>query len=248
MIDSPSFDPEDPLARAPGESLRANAAFRDYALMGPGRSLRKLQERYKGVQRGAKEGTGERLPPSVRLSRLSEWSVDHHWQERVLAYERRLDREEEELWRERRKKLRSTEWDASDKLLGLAAQIVDAAPDFISEHETVDKNGTITIYKALDGHLAVKAAETGSDLGRRAAGMEKEKTKVEHSGLEVVQPADYGKIDDEQLERLIHNLIAAAAERSPGDGPGGKDTPADQPATPEPPGEPDPDGEPLGAA
>ena len=226
MDETNAFDLLAPLERIAGESLRANSALHDYALMGPGRSQRKLLEKYRQMRTRSKAEADAERPPTVQLTRIAEWSTRFQWQERVAAYERLLDHEEEELWKARRKALRNSEWEMQDRLIGLANQIIDAAPDFISEKTVMSEDGSTTVFKKLDGWLAVKAAETGSDLGRRSAGMEKETTKVEHSGLLDVS-TDYAKIDDEQLERIIANLIAAATERSPGDGPDGESTPTE---------------------
>lgn len=72
------WDAENPLARCRGETARANAALHDYAAMGPGRSLRRLLDRYQTVPKAYPEH-----PPTRRLPTLKRWSRDYRWQERV---------------------------------------------------------------------------------------------------------------------------------------------------------------------
>lgn len=74
--DEQAFDPADPLALVAGETERANAALRDYAMMGPGRSLLRLAEAYRTRTGGV---------PTKQLSTLKAWSARYHWRERCYA-------------------------------------------------------------------------------------------------------------------------------------------------------------------
>jgi len=73
------------------ETPKANAAFQEYCLMGPSRSLRKLAE--KRDENGTKTGQ--------IFKQLGIWSSAHEWQERVRQYdseranEKRIKQEEE---------------------------------------------------------------------------------------------------------------------------------------------------------
>lgn len=71
-----TFDASDPLSRVAGETAKANLALRDYAMMGPGRSLDKLLDRY---QSAAEER------PTMRRATLVAWSTRYAWQARVEA-------------------------------------------------------------------------------------------------------------------------------------------------------------------
>ena len=65
-----TWSPKAPLERIKGVSRKANQALRDYALMGVGRSLRKLAK-----------------ITSWSLSDLVKWSGNCRWQERVRNYD-----------------------------------------------------------------------------------------------------------------------------------------------------------------
>jgi len=78
------WDASHPLERCQGESRNANAALRDYALMGSGRSLRKLLARYDG--RSADDAQTEE-PPTRYWSTLSGWSCKFDWVARVARWD-----------------------------------------------------------------------------------------------------------------------------------------------------------------
>lgn len=61
----------------PGESAKHYAAFRDYCLMGVGRSLSKLKEFYESVE----------LPPTRRRPTLAQWSAKFIWGDRCAAWD-----------------------------------------------------------------------------------------------------------------------------------------------------------------
>lgn len=161
-----SFSELPPLHRRPGESLRANQALRDYALLGPGRSIRKLLEKYKS----SKNPPGS-TPPTLRQGTIEKWSSQFSWQARVAAWEQTLAAEDELLWVERRRKGREDEWDQGTALMSLASSILAEGPKFLHSTRRYDKalNREI-ITVSLDGHLAVKALEAASKLRRLATG------------------------------------------------------------------------------
>ena len=105
MPDSFPWSRADPLARVGAETRLANAALRDYAAMGPGRSLDKLLDRYRSVPDAC---------PTKRRPTLHEWSVRYAWQARVeavdVAYRQQLAQVEiTERLRSRRARIRSYE-------------------------------------------------------------------------------------------------------------------------------------------
>ena len=61
------------------ETNKARQAFEDYFLMGPGRSIRKLQQSYS-------KDTAKN-PPTKHLRTLFKWSTIHGWQDRILQRE-----------------------------------------------------------------------------------------------------------------------------------------------------------------
>lgn len=75
-------------------SARADAALQDYLLMGAGRSLAKLCERYQSAPK-----TGPAQPPTRRLASLKQWSTEFNWQERAAEYDQRIEAEKDEAAR-----------------------------------------------------------------------------------------------------------------------------------------------------
>jgi len=207
-----SWDTNNPLHRAAGESARANAALRTYFRMGAARSLRALWEQYK--QRvGNKEATEK--PPTVQWWTLSNWSLRYDWQKRVEAQTAIEAAEDEAIWRERRREAIERDWQVAGKLLKLSDQILEQGPKFLKATTRVIKQGRpalrdtegrlidsgeseerLTVV-ALDAGLAVKAAATGSDLARKATGLDVLKHEV--SGPE-------GK-------ELVVNIVRRPAEK-----------------------------------
>ena len=124
--DAFEWDPGQPLKRGKGESARANAALVDYALMGPGRSLRRLHTRY-SKQTANKEQTEK--PPTTQWSTLAGWSFRYRWQERVARFdELEADRWAKE-WRDRRRGL----------LAHLGERVEDALNALVVDKVTLDQ-------------------------------------------------------------------------------------------------------------
>jgi len=209
-----SWDTDNPLHRAAGESARANAALRDYFRMGAGRSLRVLLERY--IQQKANTDATER-PPTVQWWTLSTWSDRYDWQKRVEAQTVIEAAEDEATWRERRREAIERDWQVASKLLKLSDQILEQGPKFLKATTRVIKQGRpalrdtegrlidpgepeerLTVV-ALDAGLAVKAAATGSDLARKAAGLDVQKHEVNATGMILLgwdEDDDSGKSGD----------------------------------------------------
>jgi hypothetical protein len=83
------FDSDAPLNRIKGESRKAHSALMDYFLMGAGRSLRKLLDRFS--KQHENESSTE-LPPTTKWTTLSKWSHIHYWQARI-ARQTEIDNE-----------------------------------------------------------------------------------------------------------------------------------------------------------
>jgi hypothetical protein len=214
------FNPESPLERIPGESLRANAALRDYALMGPGRSLRTLLEKYR-VQRASGShaekvplqstpAESSPVPPTTRLATLFNWSRRFAWQERVEAWKAIHDAVEDRKWEKRRQKQRKNEWNLGRKIFKTLKAFYAETPKFTKTRRTIIKEtGQEVITIGLDSNYAIKAAETFSKLGRLSSGMATD--RQEHSGsVQITQPDSYADMSDEQLDQLIDNLKASS--------------------------------------
>ena len=170
-MEKTKWDAKDPLVRAKGESRTANQALRDYALMGPGRSLRSLHERYKS--QSADAGQTEK-PPTTSWGTLSGWSCRHDWVARVEAWTKIQNEREEAEWAARRREIRQREWDVSTKLLKRAQEMLET-----SIHKEVDDDGQLVIIPADWAWRDIsKMLETSSKLSRLAADMETDRTEV----------------------------------------------------------------------
>ena len=169
------------LAQRDDETKRAHIAFVDYALMGPGRSLRQLHARYRRalrdrVQTGIEPGTEK--PPTRRLSTLGEWSARFDWQQRIEAWTAELKQADQVLWEERRRAIREADFEAGEALRNLAADILQETPQFLKTTRRFVKGGeglpdreVITV--GIDIGAMLKALAQASDLQRQAAGMPK---------------------------------------------------------------------------
>jgi len=168
-----TLDPSawDSLARQAGETPKAHAAFLDYVRMGPGRSLRKLHERY--CQQSDNEPATE-SPPTQRLRTLADWSVRFAWQKRLAAYKDERDRHDQERWEARRRAVRERDWDAGEELRDLAAKVLAQAPQFVKTtrrllrgHDGAPDREVITL--GLDADALLKTLKLASELQRQAA-------------------------------------------------------------------------------
>lgn len=199
------FDPEAPLKRAKDESLRANQALRDYALMGPGRSIRKLCEQY----RNRNPGNQKTAIPTSRVGTLLLWSSTYRWQDRIAQWELLQAQEAERHWAERRKQLREEEWDLGSKLLELAKNMLAESPKFLKTSRRVTRDGREIITVALDSKFMVQLAEMSAKLRRLAAGMETDHQRhsgalglVEISAEDLAQARNAAKkLEDELLSK-----------------------------------------------
>lgn len=180
-----TWNPKAPLERAQGVSRKSNQALRDYALMGSGRSQRKLIDHYKG--QAASNPLAK--PPTLIYGTLAGWCLKYEWVVRVDAWTAiQQDRDEAE-WVERRRQIRQADWKLADRLRKLANEILDAAPTFFKRRSKLEKGDAVRrvvesrdrevvhitrvdtqiITVALDGHLMTRAAKAASELGRLAA-------------------------------------------------------------------------------
>lgn len=149
------WDFDDPLGKAAGESKRANAAFRDYAMMGAARSLKSLAEKYMRLA-----SDDQVKPPTLSDKTLFGWSLRNAWQDRVARFDE-LEHEARMLRREQRQRqLEDADWatgqelrDAALNLLGLTLQALQAA------------GGDVTALNITPGHV-VQMADLASKLQR----------------------------------------------------------------------------------
>lgn len=230
------WDTKDPLAKSPGETLRANQALRDYANMGAGRSLSSLQELYRArVRQNMAEpipGSPSESVPTQAIFTLKEWSSRYQWQARLEVLQELQRQEEEELWRERRIQVRQQDWQQGEELRKLVGKILDEAPNFIKTRRRIirgeeGERDKEIITLALDTSLLVRAAKLASALQRLSAGLEVSRSHTELSGY-LATPTkddmDLEGLDSEQIRSTLAQLGVLASrlansETNSGDSP-----------------------------
>lgn len=123
------------------ESPRAHQALRDYAHMGPARSIRKLHAAYVAqVEAWSKDPSKGVYPPTVRLSTLNGWSVLHRWQARVEAWDKERDEEAERAVRAARLSLALAAQSAASSLVAIL-QSEDEAQKRLAAGDILDRVG-----------------------------------------------------------------------------------------------------------
>lgn len=112
------------------------------------------------------------------------------WQQRAAAYDDYLAALDRQLWESRRLQVKEDDWRQSGTLRKVADQILAEAPKFTrtqrqripAEYDAQGRQISPEreiITLALNGQLAVRAAETASKLARLAAEMETERKQIE---------------------------------------------------------------------
>lgn len=185
------WDRDNPLARAKSESRRAVRGLVDYAFMGGSRGLRPLLKRWSDADQTED-------PPTKRWSTLRTWSIRYGWVKRVERWEEIQAENKAATWKERQDALREQEWDMHDKLRDRAEEMLKypiSRQTVVKEKKLPDGTLMQTIiiepvaWTQGDAH---RIAKTSSDLGRRAAGLETERTVEER-----VLIWDLGGVDPE---------------------------------------------------
>lgn len=178
-----TWDAAEPLARGE-ETAKAHAALRDYARLGPERSISKLHRRYT-------EDTPSGEAPTVHERTLRGWSSKYDWQARVAAWDTiQQDRLDDELWAERRRKLREDEWTAGDSLMSVAQELAEGLDLFKVTSRDVEElpdgtvRETITVQYRPSLQQVATALDTSSKLKRRAADESESKIALTGSALD----------------------------------------------------------------
>lgn len=219
------WDPTDPLAQVEPETIRANAALHDYALLGTIRSLTKLHERYVDIQDRINAGEkGLTEPPTTSYGTINSWSAKHEWQVRVMQWEMIQRAEEEHKWKERRARVREDDWDHATQLRELAQRIIDAAPAFVNRTRKVVDDGTpqvvdlegkvvrqgrpreIVVTVALDIGALDKVEKMASRLARLAAEMDDVRSRVVVDWRKEAE--DAGLDQAELFEKFVQSVVA----------------------------------------
>jgi hypothetical protein len=92
------------------ETARAGAAFEAYKMLGPGRSLTRLRDKFVEQAAQARNNPGNTpLPPTTSHETLLEWSAAFDWQARIVDWEREAERaRKQELLRQIERQARAT--------------------------------------------------------------------------------------------------------------------------------------------
>jgi len=176
----------DPLERrldwTPPETARANAALRDYALMGPGRDIRSLHTKYAGQEEWWKEQTAQetseriaRRPPTGSVKTLFGWSLALDWQARVRRWDEIQAKKAEEAYEQERIEMRKLRRDAAQGAMKLSTQLLvllqqhkmkpRTGPDGVEYPPTVVGETTMKDAVAtLDKAAALVRKEYGDDV------------------------------------------------------------------------------------
>lgn len=154
-----TWDSLDPLAADDGETTKANQALRDYALLGSGRSLKKLCQKYEQLRQA-----GSDQPPTTRLPTLEQWSKENKWQARVADYDRLLFLERDNLRRRRFQEWEDRSWTVANDLMGKAEQMLK-----FPLVETVTRDGQTTVSPARWSLDTVSRLTTTADKLARAS-------------------------------------------------------------------------------
>ncbi len=167
---------DDPLARCTGETRKSNIALWDYALMGPGRSLRKLLAQY------VKQVSIK--PPTRKWNTISTWCLRYHWVARVAAWEAIKTAEDEAEWDERRRDIRKGEWEQAQTLLDRAEQMLKfplAQVERVEETYPDGKAKAVTIVNPVrwSQRDIARFMQVASELGRLAAEMEQRRQTLD---------------------------------------------------------------------
>ena len=152
-----------------------------------------------------------------------------HWAERTEAWDAWQRAEDEATWRERRRSALERDWSTGDKLLSLAEQILNEGPKFLKattrtvkgRPAKVDTEGKlldpgepdqrVTII-ALSADLAVKASLAGSDLARRATGLDVQRHEITGKEGGPIETKDVSLSDAERLAALTAMQKRVSAE------------------------------------
>lgn len=183
-----AWNEDDPLARAPGETRKANDALNDYYALGMGRSHTKLESKYResGVR--------------TRYTTIKNWSWKYDWLKRVDAQVEIDNVAARAFWAEERREIRMEDLKASKALRARAARMraFPVAEQVLIEKYPDGREKTVIIKPGKWRESDIARMETiASDLARRAAEMTKDRTAI------VVEEIDYSSLTDEQLDRII---------------------------------------------
>jgi len=202
-----------PLSRCKGEAQRPNAALRDYARMGPGRSLAKLLEVYQ-----AQDDPRDRSP-TQRLNTLKNWSARYSWVARTAQWELLEMEAEDQAWRERRDTYRAKAYELANKALDRFEEMLSypLTRRIITDRDEAGRPVAITIEPTnWNISSAARLLAEANKIGMLSLGEITKRVEQQHKGhLEV--SGELSGLEDAELNDLIQQLMDRMGGPRPGD-------------------------------
>ena len=161
-------------------------SFHNYYLpQKPPRSLVKAYKTYR-ESKGIKKGKIKQASGTWRKWAAGRNSADKKirgsitWKKRALALNDNFAAQDVDEWAERREQVREADWALGGKLRDLVNEILDVAPQYVTETTKITKGkkgkpDKIVVTRSIDVNAAIKAADSASKLQRLASGLETER-------------------------------------------------------------------------
>lgn len=184
------------------ETPRAIQACNDYLRMGPGRSLRKLAQKYGKTKRNQ--------APTESEATLFEWSSDFAWQERAAAYDAERDAEKTEKRRKEIETGLALDTERIRKLKRLARFLEDQI------YEEDDPNAVVIVGLSESGatEVAVSSSPYPNVWLRDAKTVAKKRVDIFRFNSAII--SEYrGVLDDLAKETGGRKTVVAGDKDSP---------------------------------
>ena len=174
------WDYNDPLESIDKETVKSNAAMRDYALMGPGRSFQALTDQYREISQSYTKATpakrrkdGIRKPPTIHISSLKNWSRRWDWVARVARWDVIQSDGQREVYQRRQLEIREKDWELGEKLRDKVYELIDDLENFkttetIETMEDGERVRVITVKLNTTVAQLANAGKKASDIQRSA--------------------------------------------------------------------------------
>lgn len=150
--------------RREDETKASFDAFRIYYMLPP--RQRSIDEAYRA--NGDQNRIGKRAP-----SGWFGWSQKYDWVKRAAAYDQHLAKQDEELWEERRRRLREQDWSQADKVRSIIEDALPYARGFVRRQKNVIRrqgHTTTIITEEFDITALALVLEKASKIQRLSTG------------------------------------------------------------------------------
>lgn len=182
------------------EKPKHQQALRDYAFMGPARSLPRLHKRYAVI---APDGT---LPPTRSLDTLKYWSICFDWQRRIAVWDQQeADRDMLE-WEARKRVLREQDWNQGAELRDKVGTFLEQLPRFLQDSVS-ERSETLPDGSTLKTRVITVGLNT--NLTQLANAM-LAASKLQR--LATDEPTDHLRLSGAALDSLIEQELARARD------------------------------------